>query len=374
MRAIGIVLAGGGSHRMGDLIKNRAVAAMPVAGGYRSIDFVLSNMSHSNVKKVAILTQYNARSLNAHLNSSKWWDFGRKKGGLYILPPSVNLENNYWYRGTADAIYQNLEFLKESHEPNVVIVSGDCIYKMDYNQVLKSHTEKKADITVVYKELSEAEDDPSRFGVLKLNEKEQIVDFQEKPLQAESNLISLGIYVIRRRLLIDLIEKANTEGRFDFVRDIIIRYKDQKNICGHRFDQYWKSLTTVDAYYQGNMDFLKKEVRDHFFKEEPQVYSKVADLPPAKYNPGSKIKNSLVSSGCIINGEIENSLLFKKVYVGNNCTIKNSIILDDVYIGDNTVIENCIIESRNTIASNMNYVSEDNKPRVIIEDNQRYII
>ena len=149
MRAIGIILAGGNNHRMKELSSKRAIAAMPVAGSYRSIDFSLSNMSNSHVQKVAVLTQYNSRSLNEHLSSSKWWDFGRKQGGLYIFTPTVTAENSYWYRGTADAIWQNIDWLKQSHEPYVVIASGDGVYKMDYNKVLEYHIDKKADITVV---------------------------------------------------------------------------------------------------------------------------------------------------------------------------------------------------------------------------------
>jgi len=153
MKAIGIILAGGNSHRMRELSQKRAIAAMPIAGSYRSIDFSLSNMTNSHIQKVAVFTQYNARSLNEHLSSSKWWDFGRKQGGLYVFTPTVTLKNSSWYRGTADAIYQNISFLRSSHEPYVVIASGDGIYKMDYNKVLEYHVQKKADITVVCKEM-----------------------------------------------------------------------------------------------------------------------------------------------------------------------------------------------------------------------------
>ena len=166
MRAIGIILAGGNNHRMRELSQKRAIAAMPVAGSYRSIDFALSNMSNSHVQKVAVLTQYNSRSLNEHLSSSKWWDFGRKQGGLYLFTPTLTMDNNYWYRGTADALYQNLDWLKQSHEPYVVIASGDGIYKMDYGKVLEYHIDKKADITVVCKEMPQGAD-LSRFGAVK---------------------------------------------------------------------------------------------------------------------------------------------------------------------------------------------------------------
>lgn len=369
MRAVGIILAGGNSERMGDLTNKRAVAAMPIAGSFRSIDFALSNMSNSHVNKVAVLTQFNARSLNEHLNSSKWWDFGRKNGGLYVFTPTITKENSDWYRGTADAIYQNLEFLKRSHEPYVIIASGDAVCKMDYNKILEYHMEKKADITIV---CANAEgEDVSRFGTIKMNEEGQIVEFEEKPSESDHDYISTGVYVIRRRLLVDLIEEAAEEGKFDFVKDILVRYKNVKKMCGYVIDTYWSNIATIDAYYQTNMDFLKSDVRKHFWREYPPVYSKVTDLPPAKYNPGSSVKNSLVSSGCIVNGTVDNSLLFKKVFVGNNCVIKNSIILNDVYLGDNIYIENCIVEAHSTLRANSRYVGEDGI-KIVVEEAERY--
>lgn len=168
---------------MRELTSRRAVAAMPIAGSYRAIDFTLSNMSNSHIQKVAVLTQYNARSLNEHLNSSKWWDFGRKQGGLYVFTPTITADNGYWYRGTADAIYQNLDFLKRSHEPYVIITSGDAVYKMDYNKVLEYHIAKKADITVVCKELDDSED-ASRFGTIKMDDSMRIEEFETVPPRA----------------------------------------------------------------------------------------------------------------------------------------------------------------------------------------------
>ena len=373
MRALGIVLAGGNSNRLKELSNKRAVAAMPIAGGYRSIDFALSNMSNSHIQKVAVLPQYNAKSLNEHLNSSKWWDFGRKQGGLFVFTPTITQENGNWYRGTADAIGQNLAFLKSSHEPYVVIASGDGVYKLDYNKVLEYHISKKADITVVTKRLSENED-VSRFGVIRTDEDERIIEFEEKPIVSNENLVSAGIYVIRRRLLIELLEKAAEDEQHDFVKDILIRYKNLKKIYSYELKEYWSNISSVDSYYRTNMDFLKKDIRDYFFKQYPDIYSKVDDLPPAKYNVGSEVRNSLVSSGCIINGKVENSILFKEVYIGNNVTIKNSIILNDAYIGDNTYIENCIVESRDTIRSNMKYVGTEDNIRIVLEKNERYVL
>ena len=367
-----MILAGGNSYRMKELSNKRAISAMPIAGSFRSIDFALSSMSNSRIQKVAVLTQYNSRSLNEHLSSSKWWDFGRKMGGLYVFPPTVTVDNNFWYRGTADALYQNLDFLKNCHEPYVVIASGDGVYKLDYNKVLEYHIARKADITVVCKQLPPQED-VTRFGVLKMNEECRIEQFEEKPMASDANTISCGIYVIRRRQLIELIEKSAEEGRFDFVRDVLIRYKNVKRIYGYKIDSYWSNIASVDSYYRTNMDFLRPEVRDYFFRQYPEVHSKVDDLPPAKYNPGSEVKNSLVSAGSIINGYVENSLIFKNVFVGENCVIRNSIVLNDVYLGDNVHLENCIVESRDTIRANT-YYNGDDGIKIVIESDERYIL
>ena len=224
MRAIGIILAGGNSSRMGELSAKRAVAAMPIVGSYRAIDFTLSNMTNSHIQKVAVYTQYNSRSLNEHLNSSKWWDFGRKQGGLYLFTPTITATNSYWYKGTADALYQNISFLKSAHEPYVVIASGDAVYKLDYNKVLEEHIATGADITVVCKDIQPGEDDINRFGVVKLADDNRVISFEEKPIVAETNTASIGVYVVRRRQLIELLEACAAEGRSDFVNDILVRY------------------------------------------------------------------------------------------------------------------------------------------------------
>ena len=212
-----------------------------------------------------------------------------------------------------------------------------------------------------------------RYGMIKMNEESRIEEFEEKPIESKLNTISCGIYVIRRRLLIELIERTAEEGRYDLVNDVLIRYKNLKRIYGYKTKEYWKNIASVEDYFYANMDFLKKEVRDYFFNQYPNIYSKVDDLPPAKYNIGAKVSNSLVSSGSIINGVVEDSVLFKKVFVGNNCYIKNCIILNDVYIGDNSHIENCIVESRDTIHNN-SYHKGENEIEVVVERNDRYVL
>ncbi len=374
MRAIGIILAGGNSSRMGELSAKRAVAAMPIVGSYRAIDFTLSNMTNSHIQKVAVYTQYNSRSLNEHLNSSKWWDFGRKQGGLYLFTPTITATNSYWYKGTADALYQNINFLKSAHEPYVVIASGDAVYKLDYNKVLEEHIATGADITVVCKDIQSGEDDINRFGVVKLADDNRVISFEEKPIIAETNTASIGVYVVRRRQLIELLEACAAEGRSDFVNDILVRYKNVKKVYAYKLDSYWRNIGTIDSYYKTNMDFLKKDIRDYFFRQHPDVYSKVEDLPPAKYNADAVVSNSLIASGSIINGTVEDSILFKKVYIGNNCVIKNSIILNDVHIGDNCYIENCIVESRDTLRANTVHTGDPNEIKVIVEKNFRYAL
>ena len=370
MKALGIILAGGNNTRMGSLSDKRAIAAMPVAGSYRSIDFTLSNMTNSHVQTVAVLSQYNARSLNEHLNSAKWWNFGRKQGGLFIFTPTVTTNNSWWYRGTADAMWQNIDFLKERHEPYVIISSGDCIYKIDFNKVLDYHIQKQANITVVCAKCPQG-DDIKRFGVVKMDMDGQITDFEEKPMVAHSNIVSTGIYIIRRRALIELLEQSNREGRYNFVTDILIRYLGMKKIYGYMLDDYWRNISTIEAYYKTNMDFLNRDVRMHMFEEGAPIYSKAMDLAPAKYKEGADVRNSLIASGCIINSKVENSVLFKKVFVGNGCTIKNSIIMNGAYIGDNVYVENCIVESNETLLSNTSYVGKDSI-MVVSEKQNRY--
>ncbi len=370
MKALGIVLAGGNSSRMQDLSDKRAISAMPVGGSYRCIDFVLSNMTNSRVQTVAVLSQYNARSLNEHLNSAKWWNFGRKQGGLFLFTPTVTNDNSWWYRGTADAIWQNIDFLKKRHEPYVIIASGDCVYKLDFNKVLDYHIEKQADITVVCAKLPKG-DDINRYGVVRMDNEGRIIEFDEKPMVAHSDTVSAGVYIIRRRTLIELLEECNKEGRYNLVTDILIRNMGFKKIYGYMMDGYWANIADVDSYYRANMDFLNKDIRDYFFHQEPGVFSKTHDLPPAKYNVGSNVKNSLIASGCIINSDVENSVLFKKVFVGNNCTIKNCVILNGAYIGDNVHLENCIVESHETLLAGTTCIGEDGI-KIIKGNNNRY--
>lgn len=364
MKALGIILAGGHSDRLKSLCDVRAVSAMPVASSYRAIDFSLSNMSNSNIKKVAVITQYNSRSLHDHLSSAKWWNLGRKQGGLYIFTPYLSSSNANWFRGTADSIYQNINYLKRSNETYVVIASGDAIYKMDYQDVINYHVENGADITVVCKDMAGTGRDVHDFGVMEFDDDMRMIDFEEKPVEPQSSIISLGIYVMPRTLLIKLLETIIPEGRYDLVRDIITRYRKKLKVYGYKFDGYWNTLNNINCYKQANMDFLKPEVR-RMFTSQPYIETKPKDEPPAKYNFGASVKNSLIGSGSILNGEVVNSVLFRKVFTGDESHIRNSIIMEGSYVGKNCVVENAIIDKEVVLSDGKQIIGTDDEPIII---------
>ncbi len=344
MRAIGIILAGGKRNSLGVLTKQRNAAAMPIGGSYRAIDFALSNLSNSGIKKVAVISQYSARSLADHVGSSKWWDFGRKKTGLFLFTPTMLNQETYGFKGTADCIFQNIDFLKKSNEPYVVITSGEQIYKMDYEKMIKYHEQRNADITIAYKDMNtySVED----YGVIGLDEDKQMIDFEEKPLNPQYTTVSLGIYVMSRELLIKLLEQLEVEGRYNFVNDIIIRYRKKLKIYGYHFEGYWRRIRDINEFYHINMDFLTPEVRNLFFNTYPYIYTKAKDEPPTKFNTQPKVVNSIVSGGDIINGQVENSVLFRKVFIGEGTKVKDSIIMEGATIGKGCIIENAILDKQ----------------------------
>ena len=365
MRTLGIILAGGSSERrLKELTDYRAAAAMPIGGSYRTIDFAMSNMSNSGINKVAVITQYNSRSLHDHLTSSKWWDFGRKKGGLFVFNPFLSRDNSYWFRGTADAIYQNMPFMLRSNEDYVVIASGDAVYKMDYNDAIQYHIDKGADMTIIYKKMENC--DLTKFGIMELDEDGRITDFEEKPLDPFTNCASLGIYIISRTLLIDLINEIVSEGRYDIVKDIIERYRRKLKIYGYEFKGYWSCINGgVMDYYNTNMDFLKKDIRDLFTKDYPYIETKPKDEPPAKYNYQADVSNAIVGSGTIINGKIEDSILFRRVYIGEETKIKASIIMEDSYIGKNCVVEYAIIDKDVYLSDGKKVIGRPDEPIIL---------
>jgi glucose-1-phosphate adenylyltransferase len=363
MKAVGIVLAGGKRSGLGVLSDKRNLAAIPVGGCYRAIDFSLSNMSNSGIKKVAVIAQHNTRSLMDHLSSSKWWDFGRKSAGLFLLTPHMFNAETFNFKGTADAMYQNIGFLKKSNDPYVVIVSGEQIMHIDFNQLIKYHEQKGADITICCKEMEHTQ--LQEYGVVGLDENNQIIDFEEKPLEPQFSTASLGIYVIGREMLIHLLTELEKEGRYDFVNDLIIRYRRKLKIYGYLFEGYWKTIKNTKSFYDVNMDFLKPETRNLFFNTFPYIATKAKDEPPAKFNETAKVVNSIISSGDIISGTVENSVLFRKVFVAEDAVIRNAVVLEGATISKGAIVENAILD-KGVYISEGKHIKGNEKESLII--------
>lgn len=365
MKAVGIILAGGKHDRLGELTRVRATSAMPIGSCYRVIDFALSNMANSGVDKIAVITEYSSRSLHDHLSSSKWWDLGRKQGGLFVFTPFLQNDNSFWFRGTADSIYQNLAFLKRSNENYAIISSGNGVYKMDYSDVIKYHVDTGADITIVTKDIKGTNADPKDFGVLTLDGDGNIIEFEEKPIETDNTIISLGIYVMPRLLLIKLLENVVSEGRYDFVTDILVRYRKKLKMNAYMFNDYWIAINNVRSYYEANMDFLRKDVRDNLLRMPPYIETKPKDEPPAKFNYQTEARNCLIGSGSILNGKAENSVMFRRVFTGENSLIENSILMEGCFIGNNCTVKNAILDKDVILSDGKDLIGTADAPVIV---------
>ncbi|MCL2049941.1 MAG: glucose-1-phosphate adenylyltransferase subunit GlgD [Defluviitaleaceae bacterium] len=366
MKAVGIILAGGKNERLGELTRSRATSALPVGGCYRAIDFPLSNMTNSGISKVAIITQYNSRSLHDHLSSPKWWDLGSKQGGMFIFSPYQSGEGPMWFRGTADCIYQNIAYLRRSNEPYVVISSGDCVYKMNYNDIIAYHDRKNADVTIAYRQVPDT-DDIRQYGVMELDAYDRLTDLEEKPLEPQSDLASIGVYVISRPLLIELVETIVSEGRYDLVRDLFSRYRKRLRIYGYRYDGYWRNLGSIHSYFDCNMDFLRRDVRNNFITQHPYIKTKPKDEPPAKFNNMAHVTNCLVGSGTILNGSANRSVIFRGVFTGEHSSVNNAILLEGTHVGHNCVVEHAILDKGVIVHNDTRVIGTLEQPMVIVK-------
>ncbi|MCL2709215.1 MAG: glucose-1-phosphate adenylyltransferase subunit GlgD, partial [Defluviitaleaceae bacterium] len=263
-----------------------------------------------------------------------------------------------------DSIYQNLTYLKRSNEPYVIIASGNGIYKMDYNEAVAYHECKEADVTIVYKE-SAGDEDLRQYGILDVDESDFVTDFEEKPLEPQTKFISLGIYIMSRTLLIKLLEAIHAEGRNDLVEDVFLRYRKRMRVFGYKYEGYWRTLNSVKSYFDCNMDFLDRDVREMFTRQFPYIKTKPKDEPPAKYNIGAIVTDTLVGSGAILNGYANHSVLFRRVYTGENSSIKNAIVMEGCYIGNNCVVENAILDKEAVLSDGRRIVGSYDEPVII---------
>jgi len=357
LRILGLILAGGQSKALGSLVSKRASAALPVFGKYRAIDFTLSNMVNAGIRKVGVLTQYNPRSLMDHLGSGKEWDLDRKNGGLFLLQPYVSQEGYYWYKGTADAIFQNMTLLRRGEEDYVLIGSGDHIYKIDFSQVFEFHISNGADITLLVKEMDETYD-LSQYGIVEMSGN-RIIDIEEKPEKPKTNVAFLGIYFMNKYFLMELLYNYVTKGETDLLT-IIQSQLDRLKVCGYLFNGYWRNVKKgINEYFRINMDGLKKEVRGELFYRYGKIYTKLKDLPPPKIGGTAIVRNSILSDGCIVNGNVENSILFRGVNVKAGAVVENSVVMQDTVIEEGAVVRNAVLDKEVLIRQESRLVGKD---------------
>ena len=372
---VAMILAGGQGSRLGVLTKDLAKPAVPFGGKYKIIDFPLSNCSNSGIYTVGVLTQYKPLELNSHIGIGDTWDLDRRNGGVRILPPYQKEKGGDWYKGTANAIYQNVAFI-EMHDPEyVLILSGDHIYKMDYDKMLDFHKEKQADATIAVIDVPLKE--ASRFGIMNTNDDLSIYEFEEKPENPKSTNASMGIYIFNWKVLKRALEEDELDelSSNDFGKNIIPKMLEEgRKLVAYPFKGYWNDVGTIESLWEANMDLLKDENELSLHDDEWKIYS-ANPVRPAQYiGPEAKIKNSLIVEGCIVNGIVENSVLFQGVHVGENTVIRNSVIMPNTIIEENSVIDKAIIGSEVHILSNCNVGNGDSISVIASNENIEEVI
>ena len=341
---VAMILAGGQGSRLGSLTKNVAKPAVPFGGKYRIIDFPLSNCVHSGINTVGVLTLYQPLELNRYIGNGNPWDLDRSHGGVYVLPPYQSAKAGEWYKGTANAIYQNLSFLESFKPENVLILSGDHIYKMHYGEMLKAHKESGAAVTIAVMPVPWEE--ASRFGIMNVDEEGTITDFEEKPAEPKSNLASMGIYIFTYEVLKKYLEadERDPSSANDFGKNIIpTMLENGEKMVSFRFEGYWKDVGTIHSLWEANMDLVDQPPKFDLNDRSWSIYSRNMALAPHYVGQNAKITNSTVTEGCFIDGEIKHSVIFGGVELGEGSVVSDSVIMPGAKIGKNVVIEKAVI-------------------------------
>lgn len=352
-KIVAMLLAGGQGSRLYALTHKLAKPAVSFGGKYRIIDFTLSNCVNSDIDTVGVLTQYQPLILNDYIGNGQPWDLDRSKGGVHILSPYQAMDGAQWYKGTANAIYQNIHFI-ESYDPeHVLILSGDHIYRMDYSKMLDYHVKKNADCTIAV--LKVPMEEASRFGIMSVNENSRITEFAEKPKQPKSNLASMGIYIFRRDKLVEYLkaDEKDVNSSNDFGKNIIVNMlNDNMNMVAYPFEGYWKDVGTITSLWEANMDLLGEKPIFALNHKTLTIYARNQARPPHYLANEAIIKNSLITEGCEIYGTVENSVLSQGVVVAKGAVVRNSVIMSNVKIGENCVIDYTIIDEDVKIENN----------------------
>ncbi|QNU68496.1 glucose-1-phosphate adenylyltransferase [Ruminiclostridium herbifermentans] len=351
-KMLAMVLAGGGGERLKPLTKKLAKPAVLFGGKYRIIDFALSNCINSNIYTIGIVVQYEPLVLNSHINSGGIWDMHNGRGQITILPPYMNEKGGCWYKGTANAIYQNLEYIDMHNPEYVIILSADQVYKMDYSKMLDEHIKKSADVTVAVTSVEWKE--ASRFGIMEVNDNGKIIKFEEKPKEPNSNLASMGIYIFNtdflKKCLIE--DEKDDNSSNDFGKNIIPKLMNSDaNVNSYKFDGYWMDVGTVNSFWKAHMDLLEEDNKLNLYDPSWKIYCEHITVPPLYINHTAKVNSSMLGEGCYILGEVNNSVIFPGVFVGRGAVIRDSVIMSNVRIEDNVTINRTIAGSNSWIKS-----------------------
>jgi glucose-1-phosphate adenylyltransferase len=349
MRTLAMILAGGKGTRLTVLANKRAKPAVPFAGKYRIIDFPLSNCTNSGITTVGVVTQYRPRSLQDHIRNGAPWDLDRMNGGAWILQPYLGRMDSDWYDGTADAIFQNLDFIRNSRPEYVVILSGDHIYKMDYSRMVQFHQDHKADVTVATLKVSLEE--ASRFGIVQTDSEYRVLQFDEKPKEPKGTLASMGIYVFNYDTLVRVLldDAKNEASSKDFGKDIFPKMlADDLRVFAYPYSEYWVDVGTVQSYWEAHMDLLQDTPPLDLLDRDWIIHTRSEERPPVNIRTGATVNHSLITDGCTIEGTVEYSILSPGVRVARGAVVKQSIILPDTVIEAGAVVDKCIID-KNTV-------------------------
>ena len=362
-----MLLAGGKGSRLSSLTKNLAKPAVPFGGKYRIIDFALSNCTNSGIDTVGVLTQYQPLVLNSYIGIGSAWDLDRKNGGVTVLPPYSESSGVRWYTGTASAIYQNMNYLRQYDPEYVLILSGDHIYKMDYADMLEYHVKQDADVSISVIEVPWEE--ASRFGIMNTNEKMEVTAFDEKPANPKNNLASMGIYIFKWSILKEYLEMddRNPESSHDFGKDVIpLLLEEKKRLMAYPYKGYWKDVGTVKSLWEANMDLLDESCELNLFDYDWRIYSVNPNQQPQYIAPNAEVTDSLINEGCVIEGKVDHSVVFQGVSVGENSVVQHSVVMPEAKIGNNVYIERAIIPAGMVIPDGAIIAPEKNEDEILL--------
>lgn len=362
---MGIINLNESEEYLGDLSRSRPLAAVPFAGRYRLIDFVLSNMVNSGITNVGIFVQHKYRSLMDHIRSGKEWDLARKRDGVFILPPAYTNNPMQAHRGDVENFYSNLDYLSKSRQKYVVIAGPDMVSNLDYREAVDFHKRSGAEITALYTKMNSSTHDCVRATVLEMGDHGRVIDMIEHDGTAECQNISMKIFIMERSLFIELVKDCISRGDYDFIKHCIMKNISHYKVFGYQHQGYVARINSIQSYFKHSMEVLNPETRQELFFKSGLIYTKVKDEPPAKYMIDANVSNALIATGCYIEGRVENSILFRGVKVHKGAYIKNSIIMQKGEIGPGVVLENVICDKDVHITLNKQLKGECNYPLII---------